>query len=56
MKKYAALLAVTMLASAPVFAAQQGGFVDPNAPAPAAHQQQGGFKNRSKQCCNGETG
>ncbi|MGA4367357.1 YgiW/YdeI family stress tolerance OB fold protein [Pantoea ananatis] len=44
MKKYAALLAVTMLASAPVFAAQHGGFVDPNAPAPAAHQQQGGFK------------
>lgn len=43
MKKYAALIAATLLASAPVLAAQQGGFVDPNAPAPAAHTQQGGF-------------
>lgn len=41
MKKQAALLAVVMLASAPVFAAQQGGFVDPNAP--AAQVKQGGF-------------
>lgn len=41
MKKQAALLAVVMLVSAPVFAAQQGGFVDPNAP--AAQVKQGGF-------------
>lgn len=44
MKKYAALFAVTMLASAPVLAAQQGGFVDPNAPAPTAPTQHGGFQ------------
>ncbi|MEM6161464.1 YgiW/YdeI family stress tolerance OB fold protein [Erwinia sp. P6884] len=41
MKKYAALLAVTALVSTPVLAAQNGGFVDPNAP--AAQAQQGGF-------------
>lgn len=42
MKKHAALFAVVMLASAPVLAAQSGGFVDPNAP--AAQVKQGGFK------------
>lgn len=41
MKKYAALLAVTALISTPVLAAQNGGFVDPNAPTTSA--QQGGF-------------
>lgn len=41
MKKHAALIAIVMLASAPVLAAQQGGFVDPNAP--AAQVKQGGF-------------
>lgn len=40
MKKTAVLLAV-LLASAPVLAAQSGGFVDPNAP--AAHAGSGGF-------------
>lgn len=41
MKKSAALLAIAALMSTPVLAAQQGGFVDPNAP--AHHAQQGGF-------------
>nr|WP_038381552.1 YgiW/YdeI family stress tolerance OB fold protein [Pantoea sp. IMH] len=41
MKKYAALLAVTALISTPVLAAQNGGFVDPNAPTTSV--QQGGF-------------
>lgn len=41
MKKYAALLALTALISTPVLAAQNGGFVDPNAPTTSA--QQGGF-------------
>lgn len=46
MKKHAAILAVVMLASAPVFAAQQGGFVDPSAPAAQTQtaEGQGGFK------------
>ncbi|MGD9426487.1 YgiW/YdeI family stress tolerance OB fold protein [Pantoea sp. NSTU24] len=46
MKKHAAILAVVMLASAPVFAAQQGGFVDPSAPAAQTQttNAQGGFK------------
>jgi len=44
MKKHAAVLAVVMLASAPVFAAQQGGFVDPSAPAAQTATGQGGFK------------
>ncbi|MXP49762.1 YgiW/YdeI family stress tolerance OB fold protein [Pantoea sp. Eser] len=43
MKKHAAILAVVMLASAPVFAAQQGRFVDSNAPAAQVQTQQGGF-------------
>ncbi|MDH2068983.1 YgiW/YdeI family stress tolerance OB fold protein [Pantoea sp. GD03673] len=45
MKKHAAILAVVMLASAPVFAAQQGGFVDPSAPAAQTQTAtgQGGF-------------
>lgn len=41
MKKTAALLAIAALVSTPVLAAQQGGFVDPNAP--AAQMQKGGF-------------
>ncbi len=41
MKKTAALLAIAALVSTPVLAAQQGGFVDPNAP--AAQVQKGGF-------------
>lgn len=41
MKKSAALLAVTTLISTPVLAAQNGGFVDPNAPTTSV--QQGGF-------------
>ena len=46
MKKHAAILTVVMLASAPVFAAQQGGFVDPSAPAAQtkAAAGQGGFR------------
>lgn len=43
MKKHAALLAILALATAPVFAATQGGFVDANAP--AAQAKQGGFQN-----------
>lgn len=43
MKKHAALLAILALATAPVFAAAQGGFVDANAPAVQAKQ--GGFQN-----------
>lgn len=43
MKKHAAILAVVMLASAPVLAAQQGGFTDPNAPAAQTQTKQGGF-------------
>ncbi|HCW99377.1 MAG TPA: TIGR00156 family protein [Pantoea sp.] len=43
MKKHAALLAILALATAPVFAAAQGGFVDANAP--AAQAKQGGFQN-----------
>lgn len=41
MKKSAVLLAVTALISTPVLAAQNGGFVDPNAPTTSV--QQGGF-------------
>ncbi|KOC88395.1 YgiW/YdeI family stress tolerance OB fold protein [Winslowiella iniecta] len=41
MKKTAALLAIAALVSTPVLAAQNGGFVDPNAP--AASVQKGGF-------------
>lgn len=41
MKKTAALLAIAALVSTPVLAAQNGGFVDPNAP--AASVKQGGF-------------
>ncbi|WP_312240147.1 NirD/YgiW/YdeI family stress tolerance protein [Pantoea sp.] len=41
MKKSAALLAIMALAATPALAAQQGGFVDPNAP--AASVKQGGF-------------
>lgn len=41
MKKTAALFAIAALVSTPVLAAQNGGFVDPNAP--AANVQQGGF-------------
>ncbi|KFF71383.1 hypothetical protein IW01_08410 [Pectobacterium brasiliense] len=42
MKKVAALLAITALVSAPVFAAQSGGgFVNPETPAVVTHQ--GGF-------------
>lgn len=43
MKKYAALLAIAALTSAPAFAAPQGGFVDNTAP--SAKPQQGGFQN-----------
>ncbi|ORM74849.1 TIGR00156 family protein [Pantoea wallisii] len=42
MKKSAALLAIVALAATPVLAAQQGGFVDPNAP--AAQTKAGGFQ------------
>ncbi|MCA1178371.1 MULTISPECIES: YgiW/YdeI family stress tolerance OB fold protein [unclassified Pantoea] len=42
MKKSAALIAIVMLASTPVLAAQQGGFVDPSAPKPQVHA--GGFQ------------
>lgn len=42
MKKSAALFAIIALAATPVLAAQQGGFVDPNAP--AAQAKAGGFK------------
>ncbi len=45
MKKTAALLAVIMLAATPVLAAQQGGFVDPNAP--TSQVQGGGFQPNS---------
>lgn len=40
-KKTAAVLAITALMSAPVLAAQTGGFVDPNAP--TTQVQKGGF-------------
>jgi uncharacterized protein (TIGR00156 family) len=42
MKKHAAILAIVALVSTPVLAAQQGGFVDPNAP--AVQNQAGGFQ------------
>ena len=42
MKKCAAFVAIVMLASTPVLAAQQGGFVDPNAPKAPVHA--GGFQ------------
>ncbi|WP_343554381.1 YgiW/YdeI family stress tolerance OB fold protein [Pantoea sp.] len=42
MKKSAALIAIVMLAATPVLAAQQGGFVDPNAP--TAQAKTGGFQ------------
>lgn len=45
MKKTAALLAIAALVSTPVLAAQQGGFVDPNAP--AAQMQKGGFSGQN---------
>ena len=45
MKKTAALVAVIMLAATPVLAAQQGGFVDPNAP--TAQVKSGGFQPNS---------
>ncbi|MFS2221440.1 YgiW/YdeI family stress tolerance OB fold protein [Pantoea sp. B65] len=41
MKKTAALFAIAALVSTPVLAVNNGGFVDPNAP--AASMQQGGF-------------
>lgn len=40
-KKTAAILAISALISTPVLAAQEGGFVDPNAPTAAV--QKGGF-------------
>lgn len=43
MKKRAALFAIAALVSTPVFAAQTGGFNDPNAPAPSAQVHKGGF-------------
>lgn len=43
MKKTAALVAIMALTSAPLFAAQTGGFVDPNAPVQTQPMQQGGF-------------
>ncbi|MEG3129088.1 YgiW/YdeI family stress tolerance OB fold protein [Pantoea cypripedii] len=42
MKKHAALFAIVALVATPVLAAQQGGFVDPNAPAVQSHS--GGFQ------------
>ncbi|WP_313684307.1 YgiW/YdeI family stress tolerance OB fold protein [Pantoea sp.] len=42
MKKHAALFAIVALVATPVLAAQQGGFVDPNAP--AVPSQAGGFQ------------
>jgi len=42
MKKSAALIAIVMLASTPVLAAQQGGFVDPSTPKAQVHA--GGFQ------------
>ena len=42
MKKHAALFAIVALVATPVLAAQQGGFVDPNAPATQSHS--GGFQ------------
>ncbi len=42
MKKSAALIAIVMLASTPVLAAQQGGYVDPSAPKAQVHA--GGFQ------------
>lgn len=45
MKKHAALLAIVALASTPLLAAQQGGFVDPSQPAASA--QKGGFNGPS---------
>ncbi|MFB5745346.1 YgiW/YdeI family stress tolerance OB fold protein [Cedecea sp. P7760] len=43
MKKTAALFAIIALTSAPLFAAQTGGFVDPNAAVQTQPVQQGGF-------------
>ncbi|SMG56808.1 YgiW/YdeI family stress tolerance OB fold protein [Cedecea sp. NFIX57] len=43
MKKTAALFAIIALTSAPLFAAQTGGFVDPNASVQTQPVQQGGF-------------
>lgn len=43
MKKTAALFAIVALTSAPLFAAQTGGFVDPNAPAQTQPIHPGGF-------------
>jgi len=37
MKKTAALFAITALCAAPAFAAQTGGFVEPNASSSSAH-------------------
>lgn len=45
MRKKAALIAIIALVTTPVLAAQQGGFVDPNAP--AASVKQGGFSDKS---------
>lgn len=49
MKKTAALFAILAVASAPVFAAQSGGFVDPNSPAAqtTTTQTAGGFNGPS---------
>lgn len=43
MKKTAASFAIIALTSAPLFAAQTGGFVDPNAPGQTQPAEQGGF-------------
>ncbi|AJZ91210.1 Protein ygiW [Beauveria bassiana D1-5] len=43
MKKTAVLFAIIALTSAPLFAAQTGGFVDPNASVQTQPVQQGGF-------------
>ncbi|WP_202304221.1 YgiW/YdeI family stress tolerance OB fold protein [Dryocola clanedunensis] len=44
MKKLAAVMTILAITAAPAFAANQGGFVDPNAAAPAQQAQpQGGF-------------
>ncbi|KAA8995139.1 YgiW/YdeI family stress tolerance OB fold protein [Affinibrenneria salicis] len=43
MKKIAVLFAIAALSTAPVFAAQSGGFIDPNAPDVRHQNVQGGF-------------
>lgn len=46
MKKLATIAAIAALASAPVFAAPQGGFDGPNGTHTKEHQSAGGFKNQ----------